>query len=159
MPPKHRPLHSAPKDSQSPLQGKDSQNHPKGRTLLSITQFTGLAIGVSTVFITIFLLIIDASGGWNMIFDGPVIVFNNVPLGQGEISILEALLVGFILSVLPIFLFLVFSATGIIILGGLTLAVALVSLAFLVPAGIFALPFVLVAGIVWLLRRKSAKTV
>lgn len=127
------------------------QTESTGRKVLSTVQFAVLAVMVSTVFIAIFLWVMDNSAvaqqfDWN-------ITVNGEPLGNGDLDILVALLVGVIFSVLPIFLFLVFTATSMIMLGGIAVTMIAVAVAFALPAGIMAMPLILLAGIVWLVRR------
>ncbi len=117
----------------------------KSAVFLPTLKYTGIAIIASTLFITAVLLIIDATGQ-----DG----FDVVILGDGTLTLIEALIAGFILSMLPIFLLIVFSFTGIMIFIGLGFALLSVVLALAIPAGIMALPFLLLVGLVYLLRRK-----
>lgn len=82
-----------------------------------------------------------------------MIVIYNALLGHGNLEVWQALLVGLVLTLLPLFLILVFSSVGAVIVLGLIVAIVAILVALLIPAGILATPLILIGGIFWLLRR------
>ena len=148
--------------TQQPLLHVENENEKpqKKKTISSTLLLAFLAITVSTAFISGFLWVLDSSNMRDMGFvsHALTITINNNTLGDGNLSFFEIVFGSFILSILPILLFLVFSTTGIVIFFSLLLICFVIALAFLVPAGIFLSPLFLIIGIVWLVRRKTKST-
>lgn len=116
-------------------------------------KFILTAIVAITVFIAVVLMVLDNTPLLNT--DAQMVVMNNIKLGEGNLGGFDAVLAGLILSVLPIFLIVVFTMTGAMILLGLVFVFGSIILALALPIGIMGLPLLLIIGLVWLIMRNK----
>lgn len=124
----------------------------KSNKLIFSIKFILTAIVAITVFIAVVLMILDTP---LLNTNAQMVVMNNIKLGEGNLGGFDAVLAGLILSVLPIFLIVVFTMTSAMILLGLLFVLGSIILALVLPIGIMGLPLLLIIGLVWLIMRNK----
>ena len=132
----------------------EQTQEPNSNKCLTFLKYGFYAMVISTLIIAIGILALDnptlniKPNHWHLNVD-------EYRLGMGNITVIKALTVGAVLSILPIFLFLLFISLGTLIsliIGGVLIFVAIT----LALHGVFfILPLVIIAGIIWYCQRSK----